>query len=115
MQKVGNFTPHDIHVYDKTGTNEIKMYSRDGREIRLSEFNVSTDLEIDGIKVVSKQYETADEFPDGYDVYIVSQLVAQACVHDKERIIIYPDTGSESVVRNDKGVIIGVRRFATFK
>jgi len=45
-------------------------------------------------------------------LYIVSTLVAQACKGRKD--VVAPDTSPESVVRDESGQIVAVRRFQVF-
>ena len=107
--KVINLTPHDVVIVDDDG-NEIKRYPASGQVARV---NSKADPigELDGIQVVRTKYGDVDGLPDKQPntVYLVSLVVAQAL--GKSRTDVYvPDTGPGSVVRDDKGQIIGVKR-----
>uniref|UniRef100_A0A6H1ZN64 Uncharacterized protein n=1 Tax=viral metagenome TaxID=1070528 RepID=A0A6H1ZN64_9ZZZZ len=107
--KLRNFTPHEINLYDETGTQIIETFPSEGN-IRMEEKIVDEYTVADGqYKVVTKKYVPA-ELPAMEDdtMIIVSLLVAQNC-HQEDMLC--PDTGINSVVRNDRGQIIGVRNF----
>jgi len=107
--KLRNFTPHEINLYDETGTKIIETFPSEGN-IRMEEKIVDEYTVGDGqYKIVTKCYVLA-ELPDMEDdtMLIVSLLVAQNC---QQGDMLCPDTGINSVVRNEKGQIIGVRNF----
>ena len=84
MTKIFNGTPHDINIVDNgnfdpkirkfvtINPNVVKRIPSDGV---LSSKMVTTQLDpIDGIPVFHKGFTGVDSLPDGYDIYIVSQL-----------------------------------------
>lgn len=109
MLKVINLTPHDVVIVNDNG-EEIKRYPASGNVARV---NTQSELigEVDGIQVVRTKYGDVDGLPDKQPdtVYLVSLVVAQALRGSRTDVYV-PDTGPGSVVRDDKGQIIGVRR-----
>jgi len=109
MIKVINLTPHDVVIVNENG-EEIKRYPASGNVARV---NTQSELigEVDGIQVVRTKYGDVDGLPDKKPdtVYLVSLVVAQALRGSRTDVYV-PDTGPGSVVRDDKGQIIGVKR-----
>lgn len=107
--KIVNLTPHDVVIVNDNG-EEIKRYPASGRVARV---NTQSELigEVDGIQVVRTKYGDVDGLPDKKTdtVYLVSLVVAQALRGSRTDVYV-PDTGPGSVVRDDKGQIIGVKR-----
>lgn len=110
--KVVNLTPHDVNIVNDNG-EVIRTYPATGTVARVAS-SASKVREIDGVDVVSTEFGDVDGLPpqSSDTVYIVSMLVAQA-LSDRTDLIA-PDTGPQSVVRDDKGQIIGVKRFARY-
>ncbi|MBO8164674.1 MAG: hypothetical protein H0Z34_13315 [Brevibacillus sp.] len=106
-----NLTPHDVHVYDAEGKTAIKTYPASGIVARVKS---STEIvgEVDGIAVAHITFGEIEGLPNPQPgtKYIVSLLVLQA-VDGKRDDLIGPDTGPGSVVRDESGQIVGVRRF----
>jgi len=103
-----NLTPHDVkllcdgkeHVFLKSGTI--------ARVSSKSEFSHS----VNGLPVHKTIYGEVENLPEPQEgvIYIVALLVAQVLAGTRTDIIC-PDTGPDSAVRDDKGLIAGVKRF----
>jgi len=104
---IRNLTPHAIVIY-KDG-NIITTIEPEGVHIRVNE-EVETLTGIDGIPVVRKAYTDVSGLPKQKEgVWLaVSVLVIQA---SDRTDLVCPDTGPDSVVRDDKGHILRVKRF----
>lgn len=106
-----NLTPHDVCIYDTEGKTVIKTYPASGTVARVKS---STKIvgEIDGIPVARTSFGEIEGLPvpQPGTKYIVSLLVLQAAAGKRDDLI-GPDTGPGSVVRDESGQIIGVRRF----
>ena len=118
MKKFKNFTPHTVNIYDADGKNIILSIpvetDTDGKpvSIRVSEITEPADP-INGIPTVTKSYGECIGLPP-YEpgvILIVSVIVLQADTERQRSDLICPDTGTESAVRDAKGIILGVRRF----
>ena len=132
MEKILNLTPHDVVIYK--GNKPTAVFPSAG-SIRLTEkvkeaspvAGIPTAItEFNGVSVVLSQ-DFCTQVQDA--VVIVSLPVLQATkenpfilekikkvLKDKNitlKAIVAPDTGNDSVVRNKKGQIIGVKRFKT--
>ena len=112
--KFVNCTPHEIAVY---ADSEIHSFPVSGVVARV---NVTTQddglLVVKGcqsaISVVRTQYGEVDGLPDPADntVFIVSGVVLTAIKGSRDDVLA-PDTSPTSVVRDDEGRIIAVKRF----
>lgn len=104
-----NYTPHTINVYDAEGREVIRSYPPSGEVARV---NV-TAKEVgtaNGVPVVHNTFGAVEGLPEPLveTRILVSLMVLQAANrHD----LLAPDTGPASVVRDDAGNIVGVRRF----
>lgn len=132
MEKVVNLTPHDVNIYKE---NQIVATFPSVGSIRLTEKIKETNpvagvptviTEFNGVSVVLTQ-NFCTQVQDA--VVIVSLPVLQAIKENpfiKEKIkkvlkdkninlkaIVAPDTGNDSVVKDNKGRIIGVKRLRT--
>ena len=132
MEKILNLTPHDVVIYKEN--KPVAVFPSAG-SIRLTEkikeaspvAGIPTVItEFNGVSVVLSQ-DFCTQVQDA--AVIVSLPVLQAIRENpfiKEKIkkvlkdkninlkaIVAPDTGNDSVVRDDKGRIIGVKRFKT--
>ena len=111
---IKNFTPHPISLYNENCQKIILTIPNEGvarLQEKVKKVHVIT-LEGKKITVVHKDYEEVIDLPQPQEnvFYAVSVLVALA----SDRIdLIAPDTGKDSVVRDGKGMILGVRRFQT--
>lgn len=104
-----NCTPHDINILNDVG-NVVKTVSPSGVVARVEEMVTSVEF-IEGVTCVEKGYGAVTNLPvktEGF-TYIVSYLVLQALKGTRPDCIC-PDTGPESVVR-ENGKVKGVRRF----
>lgn len=104
-----NLTPHSITVMDDDGF-VVRTYPASGSVARVT-VEAREWGHIDGIPVVTNVYGAVENLPigDGEEVYLVSLMVLAAC--EGRRDVFAPDTGPGSVVRNEAGQIIGVKRF----
>jgi len=107
--KIVNLTPHDVVIVNDN-SEEIKRYPASGQVARVNT-QAEPIGEVDGIQVVRTKYGDVDGLPDKQPdtVYLVSLVVAQALRGSRTDVYV-PDTGPGSVVRDDKGQIIGVKR-----
>lgn len=104
-----NLTPHEIIV--RTDAGDIKI-PPSGKIARVEEFTTCASGEIEGIPFRVGMSTTPVGIPDREDgkVYIVSRMVLDAMYFYRDDVFA-PDTGPESVIRNEKGQIVAVRRF----
>ena len=106
--KIINCTPHPVVWVDKNGNKTV--FEPSGDVPRL-ETNTQKAGWIDNIPLVRNVMGEVVGLPDPVDdvVYIVSFLVCQACPDRTD--LVAPDTTPESVVRDENGRIVGVKRF----
>ena len=114
--QIVNLTPHDVHIFNQEGTEIIRTYpvtkDSEGKVIQARVDEKSTIVEdTDGIPTVDKTYTHPINLPEPQEgtVYIVSAIVLSA-LKGRRTDLVCPDTGPNSVVRNDK-TILGVRGF----
>ena len=110
-----NLTPHAVNIIGEDGSI-IASIPPAGKVARVKTVATKTGtIEVDGrtIDVVSTSYGEVEDLPDSSPdiVYIVSVLVLQALRGLRDDDVVCPDTGPESVVRDPKGGIVGVKRF----
>ncbi len=103
-----NLTPHPIVLY--RGDEPVLTVPPSGTVARVSTHQMPSG-EVDGIPVVRTSFGKVENLPERQEgtFYVVSTLVAQAVPFRDD--VIAPDTGPESVVRDEDGKIVGVRRF----
>lgn len=110
-----NLTPHNVMLCGSDGKPLMEI-KPSGAVLRLKEEVKDTGEKIAGIPVVRKRFVGLEGFslPQRTEniVFIVSMPVAQYLAGRPD--IVAPDTGPESAVRDEKGRIIGVRRFMRF-
>lgn len=106
-----NLTPHDVHIYDAEGKNVIATYPASGTVARVKSMTEIVG-EVNGVAIAKSTFGEIEGLPDPQPdtKYIVSLLVLQAAAGKRDDLI-GPDTGPGSVVRDENGQIIGVRRF----
>ena len=111
--KFVNLTPHTLNVVGDDG-NTILFVAPSGTVARVATQQTVVG-NVAGIDIVRTVFGDVDGLPSPQNdvVYIVSTLVLQALkangvVRDD---VVAPDTSPNSVVRNDDGIIIGVKRF----
>lgn len=118
-----NTTPHAIMVFNAKG-QQICEIPVSGTPVRLFKEEKVVELEPlplgAGIPVVKQQPFTAIDDPDRLlstgKYHIVSMVVADFLKQKGYEGPLYvPDTGPSSVVRDSKGVIIGVKRFLCYE
>jgi len=133
VKKIINCTPHDIVVYDDDGKTVIVTIPR-SEPIRLKEIDeeageikiIDTERSI-RIPLIARDFvcpsitppDDGDGGGDGFEVYIVSlpmlmMLALKADDLPRSVLFVAPDTGS-GAVRDEKGQIIGTKRFITLK
>jgi len=106
--RIINLTPHDVKLFHNGQEHVFPNAGTTARVTSSSEFSHP----INGLPVHKTIYGEVENLPEPQDgvIYIVALLVAQ--VLDGSRTdIICPDTGPDSAVRDDKGLIAGVKRF----
>lgn len=107
--KIINLTPHDVVIVDNEG-KEIKRFPKSG-DVAIVKTKSVPIGELNGVPVVQTKYEEIEGLPDPQEgtAYIASVVVAQA-LNGARQDVYAPDTNPGSVVRDDKGNIIGVKR-----
>jgi hypothetical protein len=102
-----NLTPHGITVRTDGGDVDIPA---SGQVARVAEQATDAGM-LDGIPVVDCRLAEVTGLPPAMDgtIYIVSPMVSGAV--DGRPDVVAPDTGPASVVRDDAGRIVAVRRF----
>lgn len=105
-----NLTPHDITVRLEDGTE--KTFPASGETARV-EVNNKSRGNLDGIEVVAQEYGEIQGLPEPQDgvYYLVSLVVRQAAVEQGRSDCLSPDTSPAGAIRNEKGMIVAVRRF----
>ena len=109
MTKLVNLTPHEIRVFDEAGN--IITIPPSGRVAR-----VKTEQKVIGkvasIPIVKTTFGEVEGLPapQPNTIFIVSSLVAQAVANERDDVVA-PDTSPSGAVRDEKGNIVGVRRF----
>jgi len=125
---VYNCTPHDIHVYDTNGKTILHTFPRNLdwtlRVITKEQKDLGT---FQGVPLVSRQdpngfsdEQTAliEQAHRDQSVLLTSGYAAEVILEkwpDFAGQVFGPDSGPSSAVRNDRGQIIGVRRFEVHK
>ena len=116
MVKIVNLTPHQLTLYaveSSEGDAPIATYASEGvARVSVTSTPVAglgTDAGV--IPVMRREFGEVEGLPEpqeGY-VFVVSSLVQGQVPHRRD--VLSPDTGPGSVVRDENGRIIGVRRF----
>ena len=98
-------------LFDEQG-NVVTEIEPSGQVARVKTEQIANG-EINGVPVVRTRFIKVEGLPEPEKgkVFIVSTLVAQAV---KRNDVIAPDTSPQSVVRDENGRIIGVKRFQSF-
>lgn len=109
VEKMVNLTPHNIVIMREDGKEKMTI-PPSGRIVRIKA-DQKIIGEVNGIPIVKTTFRDIEGLPEPEPntVFIVSSLVAQA-IKSREDIVA-PDTTPQGVVRNEKGQIIGVKRF----
>ena len=129
MKGLLNLTPHDITVFKENGE---KVVIPSSGTLRLAEEVLGTE-EVEGVECVRKRFTGVDIelregiTADGVRVIVVSGISGMMFALSSEfrselfrKIggevsIIAPDTGPQSVIKDEKGRIVGVRRFCRYE
>jgi hypothetical protein len=111
-----NFTPHTVKVIDNNGNVYLEI-PPEGVQVRVKEqvehegiLQIKHEGLLRGVPVVSKEYSEIEGLPEPEEgvTLIVSVIVLNA---SDRTDLVCPDTGPDSVVRDEGGNILGVRRF----
>jgi hypothetical protein len=111
-----NFTPHVVKIIDSNGNVAMEI-PPEGVQVRVKEqveyegiIQFKHEGFFRGVPVVRKKYAEIEGLPQQEDgvTLIVSVIVLNAS--DRSDLVC-PDTGPDSVVRDEDGNILGVRRF----
>lgn len=108
--KIVNLTPHTVNVCDESGS-VVRSIEPSGKVLRLPTRAYAAG-ELDEIPLVRLSYEEPEDLPpvENDTVYIVSSLMIEPLARMGRRDFVAPDTSPGSVVRDDEGRIIGVKR-----
>jgi len=103
-----NLTPHDVKLFHKGQEFTFPKTGTVARVASKSEFSHT----VNGLPVHKTIYGEVENLPEHQEgvIYIVALLVAQVLAGTRTDIVC-PDTGPDSAVRDEKGLIAGVRRF----
>ena len=108
-----NLTPHEVVVYDASGSFVVNRYPPVGVEARLATESVDAEA-IGGNPVAAIRFKEVTNLPAPHDncYFVVSMPVAQ--VAKRRQDVIAPNTNPGSAVRDAEGKIKGVRGFARY-
>ena len=115
MEKVRlvNLTQHDIVVFDQNG-NEVLRVPPSGITARVEQSETQVGY-INGVPVYKVTYGDIQNLPEPQEntIYIASLLVLQALQAKgiQRQDVVAPNTGPNSVVRDQQGRIVGVKSF----
>lgn len=121
MENIINLTPHAIHIYDEH-KKLVATIPASGHVLRVGSkpqrFIENIEYEKTVVPIFSPaDYTTCEGIEDiditGKDL-IVSWVCGEGLMKERKDFphrILNPDTGPDSVVRDEQGKIIGVRRF----
>ena len=106
-----NCTPHTIRVVRENG--EVIEIAPSGITVRVNTVQEIV-RDIDGIPVVATRF-TDVQLPEPQEktICIVSTVTLQACreLGIQRDDLVAPDTGPQSVIRDENGQVVGIRRF----
>jgi len=110
-----NLTPHTITVFDSSGKKCLIEIPPSGQVARVATMAEEVGaLPINGhdVPINRVTYGEVENLPEPQNgtIYIVSVLVLQA-LKGQRTDVMAPDTGPDSVVRDENGRIAGVRAF----
>ena len=99
-----NYTPHTVKVITENQTFEYPSVG----VARVKEITENIG-DLSGVPLVKRRYGIVENLPEEKEdvMYIVSLLVFQS---SNRTDLLCPDTGSDSVIRDEKGNIIVVKR-----
>ena len=113
-----NYTPHEVIVMDTNGTTPLDRFPPQETTIRLLGSDQKHIESIGPIRVVTRPTYTGLNYtpPEGESI-IVSMVVAEYMVaqnmHQKYQIYV-PDSSPKGAVRDEMGVIKGVRQLVKY-
>ena len=114
QKKLVNLTKHIVRYYPETPGLVPATYLSEG-EARVAVYHmpctpIVTDMH--DIPLVRREFGEVTGLPEPQEnvIYIVSSMVLAAVKYHR-RDVVAPDTGPDSVIRDDEGEIIGVKRF----
>lgn len=112
--KIVNLTPHPVAIVGDNG-QAVRTIDPSGPMVRV-ETTTRTAEPIEEISVGEVSYGELAGLPDPEEdtVYLVSVLALQVAHRQGRKDVFSPDTGPESAVRDDKGMIIGVKRLMRY-
>lgn len=118
MKRLINLTPHDINVVID---NKIVVFLASGLVARCENSNaeVVDTVTVSGIDIpiVVNKYKAVIDLPEPQEdvIYLVSSMVGNhSAVKHIRTDLLGPDTSPEGALRNDKGVIVGVKRLQRY-
>ncbi len=119
---MNNLTPHAISIYDDDFVVEIPPTFNRPLRLKLEQEKVST-IRVEGHTIPvfsagkpSKEairhiQQALDTYSNGGTEYVIVPTMLLPYVPDSLKPVVFaPDTGPDSVVRNEEGRIVGVRR-----
>ena len=112
-----NMTPHDVNIVDEDGVL-IRRYEKSGVYVRAKTPSQAVLGSLGRVPVVAPADFTNAEIsnlPNSNVPIIVSILAAPGAAKVYAGSVFTPDTGPASVVRDDKGHIVGVRRLIRYR
>jgi len=111
--RVVNLTPHEIRVVLPDGSTAV--FPSSGQVARLQ--TVSRPINVEGLPPVVETEVVGIEGlpePEPGTVYLVSTPLLIYAARMGRLDVLAPDTGPESVVRNESGQVVAVRRLQRF-
>ncbi len=106
--KFKNYTPHPVNVFNEAGKIILSVQPEE-HSARVNE-KIKHHDDINGIPLVSKMMTGVKGLPQAKSG--VTLIVSLVVLNASNRIdLVAPDTGPDSAVRNESGLILGVRRF----
>ena len=103
-----NLTPHDVKVF---ADGQEHVFPKSGTVARVNSTSQPFRF-VNGLPINRTIYGEVENLPEPQPgvIYIIALLVAQVLAGSRTDIIC-PDTGPDSAVRDEKGLIAGVKRF----
>lgn len=102
-----NCTQHDVVIHKEDGT--VVVLEPSGLVPRVN--SETTEIgSVNGIPIVQSKLTDVDDIPDPKPntIYIVSSFVSASLPNRND--VLSPDTSPQSVIRDESGRIIGVKR-----
>jgi hypothetical protein len=113
-EEMENYTPHEIVIYETSGERVFLRLPSKG-EARAEERIVDSGS-FSGVQIVERRFAGTTGLPEYREgiCIIVSESTARAARAENpdRHDLLCPDTGPDSVVRDENGRIIGVRRLS---